>query len=94
MRQHQFGAGAVARTLLLATAVAAIAVPAMAQEPPKSLVIIGRGSAGSTSDLAFTVMEEAIKRAYAGTSINVRRLPGTATEVLPLPRARTTASAT
>ncbi|BBK45395.1 hypothetical protein STVA_54150 [Allostella vacuolata] len=83
MKQHQFGAGAVARTLLLAAAVVAIGVPAMAQEPPKSLVIIGRGSAGSTSDLAFTVMEEAIKRAYAGTSINVRRLPGTATAVPP-----------
>jgi len=67
----------------LATMLAAGAGPAFAQEPPKSLVIIGRGSAGSTSDLAFTVMEEAIKRAYAGTAITVRRLPGTATAVPP-----------
>ncbi len=81
-------AGRTGRHLLLATALAAgvLCVPggvAEAQEAPKSLVIIGRGSAGSTSDLAFTVMEEAIKRAYAGTAINVRRLPGTATAVPP-----------
>lgn len=79
---------AVGRRLLLATAIAAGAwpasiLPAAADEAPKSLVIIGRGSAGSTSDLAFTVMEEAIKRAYPGAPINVRRLPGTATAVPP-----------
>lgn len=75
--------GAIGRSLLLAAALAATALPSMAQEAPKSLVIIGRGSAGSTSDLAFTVMEEAIKRAYSGASIHVRRLPGTATAVPP-----------
>ena len=69
--------------LVIAGLLAGTALPAVAQEPPKSLVIIGRGSAGSTSDLAFTVMEEAIKRAFAPASVNVRRLPGTATAVPP-----------
>ncbi|MGE0714616.1 MAG: TAXI family TRAP transporter solute-binding subunit [Alphaproteobacteria bacterium] len=69
--------------LALAAVAATAALPALADDAPKSLVIIGRGSAGSTSDLAFTVMEEAIKRAFAPASVNVRRLPGTATAVPP-----------
>lgn len=56
---------------------------ARADDAPASLVIMGRGSAGSTSDLAFTVMEEAIKRAFPGKSVQVRRLPGTASAVPP-----------
>src|SRR5262245_10940217 len=56
---------------------------ARADDAPSSLVIMGRGSAGSTSDLAFTVMEEAIKRAFPGKQVQVRRLPGTATAVPP-----------
>ncbi|MCC7272256.1 MAG: TAXI family TRAP transporter solute-binding subunit, partial [Alphaproteobacteria bacterium] len=80
---HLHAAGRIGRRLLVGAALAAAALPALAQEAPKSLVIIGRGSAGSTSDLAFTVMEEAIKRAFAPASVNVRRLPGTATAVPP-----------
>lgn len=54
-----------------------------AQDKTKSFVIIGRGSTGSTSDLAFTVLEEALKRSFPGESINIRRLPGTAAAAPP-----------
>ena len=50
---------------------------------PESIVLMGRGSSGSTSDLAFAVMEESIKRAFPNQQIQVRRLPGTATAVPP-----------
>jgi TRAP transporter TAXI family solute receptor len=56
---------------------------AFADDTPNSLVIMGRGSSGSTSDLAFTVMEEAIKRAFPSKPVQVRRLPGTASAVPP-----------
>ncbi len=69
---------------LLAVSLGAVAAEAAAAaEAPKSLVIIGRGSSGSTSDLAFTVMEEAIKRAFPGGGTSIRRLPGTASAVPP-----------
>ena len=57
----------VGRRAVVGMAGAALVLPRLgrAQEPPRALTIIGRGSAGSTSDLAFTVMEEAIKRAFA-----------------------------
>jgi TRAP transporter TAXI family solute receptor len=64
-------------------AASAAGVHAQAADAPESLVLMGRGSAGSTSDLAFVVMEEAIKRAFPGKSVQVRRLPGTATAVPP-----------
>jgi TRAP transporter TAXI family solute receptor len=75
----------IGRRELLAMAGAGLALPriGMAQEPPRAITIIGRGSAGSTSDLAFTVMEEAIKRAFAPHTVAIRRLPGTATAVPP-----------
>ena len=57
--------------------------PASAQDAPESLTLMGRGSAGSTSDLAFIVMEEAIKRSFPDKQVQVRRLPGTATAVPP-----------
>jgi len=71
------------RALLLAAACAAAlaAAPAAVAAGPDSLTLIGRGSAGSTSDLAMSVLEEAIKRAYPETKL--RRLPGTATAVPP-----------
>ncbi len=64
-------------------AAAAVGTPAWAQGSPQSFVIIGRGSTGSTSDLAFTVLEEALKRASPGQQINIRRLPGTAAAAPP-----------
>ena len=54
---------------------------ASAQQAPEAITLIGRGSAGSTSDLAFVVMEEAIKRSFPGQAIQIRRLPGTASAV-------------
>jgi TRAP transporter TAXI family solute receptor len=54
-----------------------------AQQAPEAITLIGRGSAGSTSDLAFVVMEEAIKRSFPGQTIQIRRLPGTASAVPP-----------
>lgn len=75
----------VGRRAVLGMAGTALVLPRLgrAQEPPRALTIIGRGSAGSTSDLAFTVMEEAIKRAFAPATVAIRRLPGTATAVPP-----------
>ena len=64
------------------SAAAALPQPVMAQES-RSFVIIGRGSAGATSDLAFTVLEEALKRAFPDGPINIRRLPGTAAAAPP-----------
>jgi TRAP transporter TAXI family solute receptor len=74
-----------ARAALVALcAVAALGIgAARADDAPTSLTIMGRGSSGSTSDLAFTVMEEAIKRAFPGKTVQVRRLPGTASAVPP-----------
>lgn len=72
-----------AKTALVSGALAAafMTLPAAAQD--KSFVIIGRGSAGATSDLAFTVLEEALKRAYPDERISIRRLPGTASAAPP-----------
>lgn len=53
----------------------------LAADVPDAVTLIGRGSAGSTSDLAMSVLEEAIKRAYP--EMKLRRLPGTATAVPP-----------
>lgn len=70
--------------LLLCAAVIAASVPATAvAQGSQSFVIIGRGAAGATSDLAFTVLEEALKRAFPGQTVNVRRLPGTAAAAPP-----------
>jgi TRAP transporter TAXI family solute receptor len=74
--------------LLLAGALASVSVAhaqtaATAPKAPEALTLMGRGSAGSTSDLAFVVMEEAVKRAFPGQSVQVRRLPGTASAVPP-----------
>lgn len=82
---NQFG-----RLFCTAAAVAAAAAfspPALAQGS-QSFVIIGRGSTGSTSDLAFTVLEEALKRSFPGQQINIRRLPGTATATPPRVQSR------
>ena len=56
---------------------------AAAQQAPEAITLIGRGSSGSTSDLAFVVMEEAIKRSFPGQGVQIRRLPGTASAVPP-----------
>jgi len=64
-------------------ATVAVSPARAADDAPSSLVIMGRGSSGSTSDLAFTVMEEAIKRAFPAKAVQVRRLPGTASAVPP-----------
>ncbi len=79
----KISAPVMGRRGLLAMAGAGLALPriSIAQEPPRAITIIGRGSAGSTSDLAFTVMEEAIKRAFTPHTVAIRRLPGTATAV-------------
>ena len=73
------------RVLCTAAAVAAATAlaPAAFAQKSQSFVIIGRGSTGSTSDLAFTVLEEALKRSVPGESINIRRLPGTAAAAPP-----------
>lgn len=73
------------RTAICAVAFSAATVPFVyqAQAQSQSFVIIGRGGAGATSDLAFTVMEEALKRTLPGESINIRRLPGTASATPP-----------
>jgi len=72
------------RGLVSLLAIAAMAWgPAHAQDAPEAITLMGRGSAGSTSDLAFIVMEEAIKRAFPDKTPQVRRLPGTATAVPP-----------
>lgn len=73
------------RLLCASAAVAAAATfaPAALAQKTQSFVIIGRGSTGSTSDLAFTVLEEALKRSFPGQSINIRRLPGTAAAAPP-----------
>jgi len=73
------------RSLMGAAAFAAATVPFLyqAQAQTQSFVIIGRGGAGATSDLAFIVMEEALKRTFPGEEINIRRLPGTASATPP-----------
>ena len=70
----------VSGALAAATVFAPVISPAQAQGS-KSFVIIGRGSSGSTSDLAFTVLEEALKRSYPGETINIRRGPNRSTAV-------------
>ena len=71
--------------LCISAAVAAAAAfsPAALAQTSQSFVIIGRGSTGATSDLAFTVLEEALKRSFPGQQINIRRLPGTAAAAPP-----------
>lgn len=79
------GFNRLGRLLCASAAVAAAAAfsPASQAQGTQSFVIIGRGSTGSTSDLAFTVLEEALKRSFPGQSINIRRLPGTAAAAPP-----------
>lgn len=74
-----------ARALCSVGAFAALITPStfVAAQGSQSFVIIGRGSSGSTSDLAFTVLEEALKRSFPGQTINIRRLPGTAAAAPP-----------
>ena len=72
----------VSAALAAATVFGPVITTAEAQGS-KSFVIIGRGSSGSTSDLAFTVLEEALKRSFPGETINIRRLPGTAAAAPP-----------
>lgn len=76
----------IIKTLCVGAAMAAAlfvpGTPVMAQDS-QSFVIIGRGSSGSTSDLAFTVLEEALKRSFPGQTVNIRRLPGTASAAPP-----------
>jgi TRAP transporter TAXI family solute receptor len=82
MRRKSVHAGRIAFVAFCAVAALGCGA-ARADDAPASLVIMGRGSAGSTSDLAFTVMEEAIKRAFPEKPVQVRRLPGTASAVPP-----------
>ena len=78
-----------AGTLTLAATAIAVLIGAAgtpmawAQQAPEAVTLIGRGSSGSTSDLAFVVMEEAIRRAFPGQAVQIRRLPGTASAVPP-----------
>ncbi|WP_108459709.1 TAXI family TRAP transporter solute-binding subunit [Devosia naphthalenivorans] len=74
-----FGAAAMAITMVGAGQVG----PAAAQEraAPTDIVLIGRGSTGSTSDLVMAVLEESITRSFP--DIRLRRLPGSATAVPP-----------
>lgn len=80
------------RTLLAlaaaATLCAAFAPPEPAEAQARSVTIIGRGGTGATSDLAFTVMEEALRRAYGGEAVSIRRLPGTASATPPRVQSR------
>lgn len=73
------------RTLVMSAVVAAASFVTLApvHAETKSFVIIGRGSAGSTSDLAFTVLEEALKRTFPEDTVQIRRLPGTAAAAPP-----------
>ena len=73
----------VGKALLCAAMLAATVPTAALAQGTQNFVIIGRGSAGSTSDLAFTVLEEALKRAFQGQTVNIRRLPGTAAAAPP-----------
>jgi TRAP transporter TAXI family solute receptor len=75
----------IVRSVIGAAAFAAATLPliASASAQTQSFVIIGRGGAGATSDLAFIVMEEALKRTFPDQSINIRRLPGTASATPP-----------
>ena len=77
-RRGRIASGLIALAILLAGFLEA---PSASAQGLESITLIGRGSAGSTSDLAFTVLEEAIRRLYPGVAI--RRLPGTATAVPP-----------
>jgi TRAP transporter TAXI family solute receptor len=66
---------------LVVAASLAVAFAPAAQSQETAYTLIGRGSAGSLSDLAMSVLEEAIKRAYPNSQL--RRLPGTAIAVPP-----------
>lgn len=73
--------------LAAATALAAAFAPPVTAQTP-SYTIIGRGGSGTTSDLAFTVMEEALRRAHGGEAVSIRRLPGTASATPPRVQSR------